>query len=160
MKIQLHFTFGNVPSPKSKRFWLRILTMTIAISIATYILPGITIDSFPYAIITAIIITLFNFWVRPVLVALALPILIMTVGLFYVFINAAIIEITAWILPGFNVDSFGYAVLFSLVISFLTWSMETVEKIFRMRKTMHQHCKTDDEDNENFTDYEDLTDDK
>lgn len=160
MKIKMNFSFGNVPSPRSKRFWLRILTMTIAISVAAYILPGIVVKSFPYAILTAIIITLFNFWLRPVLIALTLPFLVLSIGLFYVFINAAIIGLTAWILPGFDVNGLWYAVLFSLVVSFLNWIMETIEKIHRIKKNFQQNHPGNDENNQDFTDYEDLTEDR
>lgn len=160
MKIKIDLSFGNVPSPKSKQFWLRILIMTIAISVAAYILPGIVVKSFPYAILTAIIISLFNFWLRPILVALTLPFLIMTIGVFYVFINAAIIELTAWILPGFDVSGFGYAILFSLIVSFLTWIMEAAEKLYRIKKIIRHNTPDNDEDDQNFTDYEDLTEDR
>lgn len=98
---------------------LRILLSAIAVIILAYILPGVGVDSYTTAIIVAIVLSLLNFIVKPVLVILTLPITILTLGLFLLIINAIIILLASNIVNGFHIDSIWWAILFSLLLSFL-----------------------------------------
>lgn|SRR5690606_24947550 len=98
---------------------LRILLSALAVVILAKILPGIGVDSYMTAIIVAIVLSLLNLIVRPILVILTLPVTILTLGLFLLVINAIIILLAANLIDGFGVDSIWWALLFSLLLSFL-----------------------------------------
>lgn len=97
---------------------LLLTTLTLLV-VATYI-PGITIDGFYPALMAAIILGLLNLFVRPVLVLLTLPITILTIGLFVLVINAGLFIFAASFIEGFAVASFGYALLGSFIVSFVS----------------------------------------
>jgi putative membrane protein len=98
---------------------LRILLSALAVVILAKILPGLGVDSYFTAIIVAIVLSLLNFIVKPILVILTLPITILTLGLFLLIINAIIILLASRLIDGFAVDNLWWALLFSLLLSFL-----------------------------------------
>jgi putative membrane protein len=102
-------------------FFLRWLVATICVGIAAYILPGVKVDSVAAAIIVALVLGFINGFIRPIILLLTLPLNILTLGLFTFVINALLVELTALIVPGFHVAGFWYALLFSLVLSILSW---------------------------------------
>lgn len=105
---------------------LQILIITIAVLITGAILPGIQIKSFWTAVLVAIVLGLLNFFVHPVMVFLAIPITIITFGLFLFVINALIIMLASAIVGGFKVEGFWWALIFSIVLSFVTYLLEMV----------------------------------
>ena len=98
---------------------IRILLSALAVVILAKILPGIGVDSYMTAIIVAVVLSLLNFIVRPILVILTLPVTILTLGLFLLVINAIIILLAANLIDGFEVQSIWWALLFSLLLSLL-----------------------------------------
>ena len=98
---------------------LRILLSALAVVILSYLLPGVGVDSFVTAIVVAVVLSLLNFLVKPILVILTLPITILTLGLFLLVINAIIILLAANFIDGFHVSSIWWAILFSLLLSLL-----------------------------------------
>ena len=98
---------------------LRILLSAIAVVILAKILPGVGVDSYTTAIIVAIVLSLLNFIVKPILVILTLPVTILTLGLFLLIINAIIILLGDYFIDGFHVNNIWWALLFSLLLSFL-----------------------------------------
>ncbi|MDX1767934.1 phage holin family protein [Arenibacter troitsensis] len=98
---------------------LRILLSAIAVVILAKILPGVGVDSYTTAIIVAIVLSLLNFIVKPILVILTLPVTILTLGLFLLIINAIIILLADYFVDGFQVNNIWWALLFSLLLSFL-----------------------------------------
>lgn len=98
---------------------LRILLTAIAVIILAYILPGVGVESYLTAIIVAIVLSLLNLIVKPVLIILTLPVTILTLGLFLLIINAIIILLASNIVSGFHIDNIWWALLFSLLLSFL-----------------------------------------
>lgn len=98
---------------------LRLLLNALAVVILSYVLPGVGVSSMFTAIIVAVVLSLLNFLVKPILVILTLPITILTLGLFLLVINAIIILLTANLIDGFQVESFWWAIIFSLLLSFL-----------------------------------------
>jgi len=101
------------------KFILRLLLSALAVVILSKILPNVEVDSYMTAIIVAIALSLLNFIVRPILVILTLPVTIVTFGLFLLVINAAIILLANKLIDGFTVNGFWWALLFSLLLSFL-----------------------------------------
>ena len=100
-------------------FLLKWLAYSVAIAITAYILPGITVDSVAAVLVAALVLGLINAIFRPILVILTLPVTILTLGLFMFVINAALILLTAAIVPGFHVAGFWWAVLFSIIVSII-----------------------------------------
>ncbi|MEB8330078.1 phage holin family protein [Flavobacteriaceae bacterium KMM 6897] len=98
---------------------LRLLLTALAVVILAKILPGIGVDTYTTAIIVAIVLSLLNFIVKPILVILTLPITILTLGLFLLIINAIIILLADNLISGFEVTNIWWALLFSLLLSFL-----------------------------------------
>lgn len=89
----------------------------LIIVVAAYLLPGVHIANFVTALVVAIILGLLNAFLKPVLLFLTLPINVLTLGLFTLVINAFIIVIITKIIPGFQIDNFWWAVLYSLLMS-------------------------------------------
>jgi putative membrane protein len=96
---------------------VRWVVMTIAVLIAASIIPGFRIESPLTAFIAAVLLSLLNAFVRPILIVLTLPINILTLGLFILIINGLLIGLVAWLLPDLQLSGFGAAFLGALVIS-------------------------------------------
>ena len=95
---------------------LKFLITALAAIIASYILPGVYIDGLLSAVILALLLVLLNVTVRPLLLMLTIPATVLTFGIFIFVINAIVILICDAILPGFEVDNFWWAMLFSIVL--------------------------------------------
>ena len=105
---------------------LNWLVTTAAILIAGYLLPGVEIRSFFTAVITALVLGLINAIIRPVLIILTLPLTVVTLGLFIFIINAFLVLVTSAIVPGFTVQGFSWALLFSLVFSTVSFVLHKI----------------------------------
>ncbi len=101
-----------------QKWLLKILVCAVNVFILAYILPGIFIKDMFTALIVAVVLSLLDGFVKPLLVLLTLPATILTLGLFLFIINACIILIDAHFVGGFKVDSFWHALLFSILLSF------------------------------------------
>lgn len=99
----------------------RWLVITMAILLASWFVSGIRVDSLLTALIAAGILGLINVFIRPVLIILTLPLSIITLGVFTFFINALLLELVAYIIPGFEVEGFLAAFLGALIISVVSW---------------------------------------
>ena len=107
----------------------KILLTAVAVMLVAYILPGVAVANFWTAIVVAIVLGLLRLIVKPILIFLTLPITIVTLGLFLLVINACIILMADYFVGGFIVDSFWWALAFSLLLSFLQSILYTaVEK--------------------------------
>jgi putative membrane protein len=101
-------------------FLLRIIVTAVVAFGLSYIMRGIHIDTFWTAIVLSIVLAILNALLKPILIILTLPITILTLGLFLFVINAGIVLIAGNFVEGFRVDGFGWALLFSLLLSILT----------------------------------------
>ena len=97
----------------------QIIIAGLAVIITAYLLPGILVADFLTAIVIAALFALLNLTVMPILIFLTIPITVFTLGLFLLVINAVIVLIAAEIVPGFVVDGFWWALLFSLILSLI-----------------------------------------
>ncbi len=98
---------------------VRFLLSGLAVLLAAYLLPGVDVDHYGYALLVAVVLSLVNIIVRPILVILTLPITVFTLGLFMLVINAAMILLVDYFLDSFHVDGFWWALGFSLILSIL-----------------------------------------
>ncbi len=107
-------------------FLIRWLIHALAVVIAAYLLPGVSVSGFLAALLTALVLGLINAVLKPILILLTLPINILTLGLFTLVINAVLILLTSAIVPGFEVRSFWWALLFSLVLSLVNFVLARI----------------------------------
>jgi putative membrane protein len=101
-------------------FIMRIIVTSIVAFGLSYILSGVHFNTFTSAIVLAIVLAILNAIVKPILFIITLPITIITLGLFSLVINAAIILLADSLIKDFHVDGFWWALLFSLLLSIVT----------------------------------------
>lgn len=104
------------------------LISAVAIIIAAYLLPHVTIDSFITALVVAVVLGLVNAFLRPILVIFTLPVNVLTLGLFTFVINAALIWLAQMIVPGFDIANFGWAIIFAVVLAFINLTFRLMER--------------------------------
>ena len=102
------------------------LVTTLAVLIAAYLLPGVSVKNFFAALLTALVLGLINAILRPILVILTLPLTVVTLGLFIFVINALLVLLTSAMVPGFEVRSFWWALLFSFVFSIVSFVLHRI----------------------------------
>jgi putative membrane protein len=107
-------------------FLLKWLISTLAVIIAAYLLPGVSVRSFWTALLVALVLGIVNAIIRPIFVILTLPLTVVTLGLFLFVINALLILLTSAVVPGFEVQGFWWALLFSLVLSIISWALHKI----------------------------------
>lgn len=95
----------------------KILLVAVTLLVVAELLPGVTVDGIYPAIVAALVLGVLNFFVRPILVILTLPITIITLGLFMFVINAGLFWFTASFIDGFSVSGFFSALLGSLIVT-------------------------------------------
>jgi len=106
---------------------IKLFLMGVAVMISAYIIPGVRVDGFLVAVVVAVILSIVNFLIKPVVTLLTLPINILTLGLFNLVINALMVMLVSSVVPGFLVASFGWAVLFGIVLSLVNGLLGTVK---------------------------------
>jgi putative membrane protein len=111
------------------KFFLKILITSFAVVITAYLLSGIHIPNFTTAIVIAIVLTLLNIFIKPLLILLTIPATIFSFGLFLLVVNAFIILLASSIVPEFKVDSFWWALAFSIILSLVSYLLELPDKI-------------------------------
>lgn len=95
--------------------------MAISIIIASYLVPGVTVNSFFNALWVALFLGVVNVLIKPILLLITLPINILTLGLFTFIINALLILLASSVLKGFEVSGFWVAVLFGIILSLINY---------------------------------------
>lgn len=99
---------------------IRLLITAVVAFLLTKILPGVEFSSFGTALIFAVVLGLLNLFVKPVLNLFGLPLTIITLGLFALVINAAIILIADYFIDGMAVNGFWWAFIFSIALTVVT----------------------------------------
>jgi putative membrane protein len=98
-------------------FLLRMVISAFALWVASAIVPGMTIAGTPTLLAAALLLGIVNAVLRPLALLLTLPFTIVTLGLFILVVNAAMLGLVAALLDGFTLAGFGAALLGSLVVS-------------------------------------------
>lgn len=102
-------------------FLLRWFIGSLGLWLAATVVPGVYVSGVGTLMIAALLLGVVNAVVRPLLIILTLPITVVTLGLFLLVINAAMLGLVAWLLPGLTIDGFFPALLGSIVISIVSW---------------------------------------
>lgn len=104
---------------------IRWLTLTGAILFTSYLLESIQVSGFAAAFFAAAMLGILNALFRPVLILLTLPLNILTLGFFTFIINALMLKMASGVISGFDVQGFWPAVFGSLIISVVSWLLNS-----------------------------------
>lgn len=104
------------------------IVSALAILLSAWLVSGVHVSGFGSALIAALVLGAVNAVIRPILIIFTLPINILTLGLFTLVINASMVALTAFILPGFSIKNFWTALIFSLILSLVNWAIEVLTK--------------------------------
>ena len=153
----------STPSERADRLYsgrpgclVRLTLMAIAVMVGAWVLPGVEVESFWAVLLTAAVISLLNNLVRPVLIVITLPATVLTLGLFLFVVNAVVILMASAIVSGFRVDGFGWALLFSLVLTVVNYLLELPNR-YLGRQDFSPRSDSDTDD-DGFTPYEEIKD--
>lgn len=102
------------------RFLAHWLTTALALGAVAWILPGVVITSLPALAVAALVLGLVNAVVKPVLVVLTLPLTVLSLGVFYLFLNGLAFAFAALLVPGFEVRSFLWAMLGAALVGLVS----------------------------------------
>ncbi len=102
-------------------FILRAVITAAGLWLATQWVPGVHVDTVTTLLIAAVLLGVVNAIVKPILFILTLPVTILTLGLFLFVLNAAMVALVAWMLPGFHVSGFTAALLTAIVVWIVSW---------------------------------------
>lgn len=102
-------------------FLIRMLITALGLAAAAWIVPGVRVSGPGTLLLAAALMGIVNAFVRPIVVILTLPITIVTLGLFLLFVNAGMFGLVAAMLDGFVVDGFGSALLGWLIVTVVSW---------------------------------------
>jgi putative membrane protein len=95
----------------------RVALSSLAVLAVSYVLPGVALRTYASAIAVALLLGFLRAFLQPLLILISLPVTILSFGLFLFVINAIIVLLADGLLIGFSVQSFGSALLFSLLLS-------------------------------------------
>ncbi|MBP3253992.1 MAG: phage holin family protein [Bacteroidales bacterium] len=125
---------GNKFDLTDRDFWVKIIILTISIWIVSFT-ALVKIEGGPlYALLAALIISLLNAFLRPVLSWISMPLVVSTLGIFMLVINAIIVLLTSWLLsPHFVVNGFWNAFFFSIIVTFLSFLLGIPTHVKRLR---------------------------
>jgi putative membrane protein len=99
---------------------IRFLLNGLAVLLTGYLLQqGVHIENYGYALLVVVVLAIANVLVKPILIIFTIPVTVVTLGLFLLVINAVIILLVDYFVPGFNVAGFWWALGFSLILSVL-----------------------------------------
>lgn len=104
-----------------RNFIIYWLVVAISLWVASSVLPGVTIVGWQGLLIGSLVLGFINSSVRPLLTFLTLPVTVLTLGLFYLVVNGVAFALAAWLVPSFQVDGFGWAMLGAMVVAVTSW---------------------------------------
>ena len=102
-------------------FLVRLAISALGLWLAHEVVPGIEIEGTGTLVAAALLLGIVNALVRPLVLVLTLPITVLTLGLFLLVVNAAMLGLVAALLDGFRISGFGAALLGSIVVGLTSW---------------------------------------
>ncbi len=140
----------------------RLMILTIAVMVGAWLLPGIIVQSFGAVLLTALVISILDNTLRPILIVVALPASDITLNLLLFIINVLTILLASEIVTGFSVDTLLSAILFSLILSVVNFLLELPNR-YLDRDTLNPQgnqpfSRSDDDNDDDFTPYEEIKD--
>jgi putative membrane protein len=111
-----------------RHFVIRWLVTTVAVMAASSIIHGIRYDNMASLIGAALLLGILNAFLRPVVLILSVPLILLTLGLFILVVNALMLYLVPEIVTGFHVESFGSAFWGAIIISIVSWILSAFFK--------------------------------
>ncbi len=99
------------------KWWQKVLLNTVIFLVLGNFLDGFQVEHWTTAVVGAVILSLLNAIVKPIVSILSLPVTLLTLGLFYFVINGLMIWLTGYLVSGFVVHSFGQAMIVAIILS-------------------------------------------
>ncbi|CAN5463344.1 hypothetical protein BH18VER1_BH18VER1_13200 [soil metagenome] len=106
-----------------RHFVFRWIVTTIAVAVAAWVLDGISVDGTGASIGAALLLGIFNAFIRPVLLLLSAPLILVTLGLFIFVVNGLLLMLVPTFVPGFHVNGFGSAFWGAIIIGIISWML-------------------------------------
>lgn len=103
-------------------FLLRAAISALGLWVASEIFDGLKFESTSKLIVAAILLGIVNAFVRPLAFILTLPLTVLTLGFFLLVLNAGMVSLVAWLVPGFEISGFWTAVGAALIVSLVSWA--------------------------------------
>jgi putative membrane protein len=125
--VVLRFGEGGSPAKQRtageimRRSIIHLIVVTFALGVAAWLLPGVQVESVGGLLVGGLALAIVNAWVRPVMNFGAFPVSVLTLGLFLFVVNGLAFALASWMVPGFTVASFWWAILGSVVVSVLSY---------------------------------------
>lgn len=157
--MEIHYTNQNNNQSGNYGCLAQTIIMTLSLMVVGLLLPGVHITSVLTAVLAALVISLLNNFLRPILLVLSIPFTIVTMGLFIFVINAVIIWLASKLVTNFVIDSFGTALLAALIITAINYLLELPNRLSeRHDYNEHSNNNDDDPDFDDFIEYEEVLD--
>jgi putative membrane protein len=109
-------------------FLIKLLLSSLAVIVSSYILPGAHVDGFFDALVVSLFLALFSATLKPLLIILTIPVTVFTLGFFLLVINALMIMLADYVVDGFYVDGFWWALIFGVILAIVNSIFESVSK--------------------------------
>ena len=103
-------------------FLLRAAISALGLWVASQLFGGLHFTTTTKLVLAAVLLGIVNAFVRPLAFILTLPITIVTLGLFLLVLNAGMVALVAWVVPGFTISSFWTAVGAAIIVSLVSWA--------------------------------------
>ena len=103
------------------RFFLSWAINIVSFFIVSRFIKGFHFQTFMSIFLTSVVFGIVNAIIRPILILLSLPFMLFTFGIFLFIINGIMLEIVAYLVPGFSIDSFFAAIVGSLMLSLISF---------------------------------------
>ena len=130
----------------TREFLKRWILTTLSVLVAVKLVSGISYDGLGNLLAASLLLGILNATIKPLLLLLSLPFLIFTLGLFIFVINAVLLNLVAWLIPGFHVASFGSAFLAAIIISIVQIAIQVLllpgSLKVNVRGNIHKHGQT------------------
>lgn len=99
---------------------ISFLVNAVALALAAWLINGVSYDSWQALAMMTLVLALVNTLIRPIVRLISLPVTIITLGIFNVIINAAMIGLASMFVPGFTIENFFVGILFAVVLSLVS----------------------------------------
>lgn len=103
-------------------FLLRAAITALGLWVASELLSGLSFDTPSKLVLAAVVLGVVNAVVRPLAFILTLPITVVTLGLFLLVLNAGMVSLVAWMIPGFQISGFWTAVGAAVIVGLVSWA--------------------------------------
>lgn len=104
----------------------RLAVNTIGLGVAVALFRHVSVAGFGTLVIAAVILSIFNFFVKPVLTFISIPFLVLTLGLFYIIISGLVVMLVAWVVPGFYVDGLWAAIGVAAMVGIINFVFDII----------------------------------